>query len=143
LAENRASERRLTNAAFVRAQESGNIDAFVSAYRAHPRFLELLAGDCGVIDDLKLILYLARDHSLADSIGIRIQAPPRVAGPANLSKREAEVLDLVCQGLMNKEIARTLFITEATVKVHVRKICQKLGVRSRTEAAMRAAELSG
>ena len=46
------------------------------------------------------------------------------------------------QGLTNKEIGRTLFITEGTAKVHVRKICQKLGARTRTEAAMRASELS-
>jgi DNA-binding NarL/FixJ family response regulator len=52
------------------------------------------------------------------------------------------VVELVAGGLTNKEIGRTLFITEATVKVHVRKICRKLGVRTRTEAAMRAAELS-
>jgi DNA-binding NarL/FixJ family response regulator len=63
-------------------------------------------------------------------------------GKFGLTSREREVLDLVSQGLLNKEIARVLFITEGTVKVHVRKICQKLGARSRTEAAMRAAEIS-
>ena len=47
------------------------------------------------------------------------------------------------QGLTNKEIGRTLYITEATVKKHVRNASTKLGVRSRTEAAMRVAELSG
>jgi DNA-binding NarL/FixJ family response regulator len=58
-----------------------------------------------------------------------------------LSKREREVLELLSQGLLNKEIARLLFISESTVKVHVRKICQKLGARTRTEAVMRACEL--
>jgi DNA-binding NarL/FixJ family response regulator len=45
--------------------------------------------------------------------------------------------------LLNKEIARTLFIADGTVKAHVRSICRKLGARTRTEAVMRAAELSG
>ena len=63
-------------------------------------------------------------------------------GQAGSSRREREVLDLVSQGLTNKEIGRTLYIAEGTVKVHVRKICTKFGVRSRTEAAMRAAEMS-
>ena len=53
------------------------------------------------------------------------------------------MIELVSQGLTNKEIGRTLYITEATVKKHVRNASTKLGVRSRTEAAMRVAELSG
>ena len=50
-------------------------------------------------------------------------------------RRETEVYELLAQGLSNKEIARSLFISEATVKVHVSRILEKLGVRSRTEAA--------
>jgi two-component system NarL family response regulator len=49
--------------------------------------------------------------------------------------REREVLDLVRQGLSNREIAKTLWIAESTVKVHVHHILEKLGARSRTEAA--------
>jgi DNA-binding NarL/FixJ family response regulator len=59
-----------------------------------------------------------------------------------ISPREKEVLDLIAQGLRNKEIASTLFISEATVKVHVRHILEKLGVKTRTEAAVRAADLT-
>lgn len=52
-----------------------------------------------------------------------------------LSPRETEVLELVAEGLANKEIAATLSISENTVKTHVRHILDKLGLRSRTEAA--------
>ena len=55
----------------------------------------------------------------------------------DLSKREKEVLHLVARGMTNPEIAAALFIAEATVKVHVHHILEKLGVRSRTAAALR------
>jgi two-component system nitrate/nitrite response regulator NarL len=48
-----------------------------------------------------------------------------------------DVLELVRQGLTNRGIAKTLFISEATVKVHVRHIMDKVGARTRTEAATR------
>ena len=55
-----------------------------------------------------------------------------------LSDRESEILDLVAQGLRNKEIATRLSIAEKTVKNHVSNILKALQVNSRTEAAMKA-----
>lgn len=55
-----------------------------------------------------------------------------------LSDREHEILDLVAQGLRNKEIASKLSIAEKTVKNHVSNILKALQVNSRTEAAMKA-----
>jgi len=51
----------------------------------------------------------------------------------DLSKREMEVLRLICQGLSNKAISDKLFISEFTVKDHIKKIMQKMKVRSRGE----------
>jgi two-component system NarL family response regulator len=53
----------------------------------------------------------------------------------DLSAREVEVLELVVQGLLNKQIAHALNISEYTVKNHVKNILEKLGVEDRTQAA--------
>ena len=58
-----------------------------------------------------------------------------------LSERELEVLALIAEGKSNKEIAAVLYIAEGTVKNHVTNILGKLGVRDRTQAALRAHEL--
>jgi DNA-binding CsgD family transcriptional regulator/tetratricopeptide (TPR) repeat protein len=59
---------------------------------------------------------------------------------ALLTPREREVLELLTRGYTNREIAATLVIAEVTAKVHVRRVIRKLGVRSRTEAAIAAVE---
>lgn len=61
-------------------------------------------------------------------------AAPQVEQPA-LSARELEILRLVAQGLSNREIGRTLSITEGTVKNHVHNALQKLGMDNRIQAA--------
>ncbi|MCD6030782.1 MAG: ATP-dependent transcriptional regulator [Thermomicrobiales bacterium] len=61
--------------------------------------------------------------------------------PEPLSTREREVLELIAAGLTNREIAETLSISPETVKKHTGSIYGKLGVRSRTEAAVKARNL--
>jgi len=58
-----------------------------------------------------------------------------IAGAPALSEREAVVLEAVARGLSNREIGRQLWISEQTVKFHLRNIYRKLGISSRTEAA--------
>jgi DNA-binding NarL/FixJ family response regulator len=53
-----------------------------------------------------------------------------------LSEREVEVLRLLAQGLTNKDIAQSLIVSVRTIEAHLRSIFGKLGVRSRTEAAL-------
>jgi DNA-binding NarL/FixJ family response regulator len=58
-----------------------------------------------------------------------------------LSERETEILRLLAQGASNREIAETLVIAEGTAKNHITSILGKLGVRDRTQAALKAREL--
>jgi DNA-binding NarL/FixJ family response regulator len=56
-----------------------------------------------------------------------------------LTPRETQVYELLAEGRSNSEIARALFISEKTAKVHVRNVLHKLGVQNRTQAAILAA----
>jgi two-component system nitrate/nitrite response regulator NarL len=68
-------------------------------------------------------------------------AAPRPAAPfAELTPRELEILGCIADGQSNKMIARALDITDGTVKLHVKAILRKLGMRSRVEAAVAAVE---
>ncbi|UZN03030.1 response regulator [Cellulomonas sp. S1-8] len=102
----------------VRTVASG--EAVVSA-RITRRMLELFAG-----------------HLPAPGENVDPDAPhPRLA---DLTPREVEVLRSVADGLSNAEIARRLFLSEATVKTHVGRILAKLGVRDRVQAVVVAYE---
>jgi DNA-binding NarL/FixJ family response regulator len=71
--------------------------------------------------------------------------PPKVADRlavrqrrADMSEREMEVLQLLIKGRSNKEISSSLFVSEDTVKAHLKHLFSKLGVHDRTEAAISA-----
>lgn len=65
-----------------------------------------------------------------------LASPAAVASDSPLSGREQEVLELLAEGLSNKEIGARLFVSANTVRFHVRAILEKLGAASRTEAVV-------
>ena len=76
---------------------------------------------------------------LAPEAAIRLMREVRAPeSPEALTERETEVLKLVARGKANKQIAHELFVGEKTVKAHVSSILAKLGVQSRTQAALYA-----
>ena len=79
------------------------------------------------------------ESALAPAVSSRLRASREAAD--SLTAREAEVLTLVAEGRSNRDIGRTLFLSEATVKSHLVHIFTKLGVGSRTAAVARAREL--
>jgi two-component system nitrate/nitrite response regulator NarL len=70
-------------------------------------------------------------------------AQARAASAPPLTRRERELVELVRQGLRNRDIATELGVTEGTVKVYLHAIFDKFRVENRTELALKAAELIG
>ncbi len=126
--------------AFDAVTHIGNIDSFVVSYRGYPALLAAIALQADTRSRLTEILTRAQDWQIAKTFALITGKNMGRAGRA-LSPREREVATLIAQGLTNKEIAQTLFISGATAKMHVRHIFEKLGVRTRTEAALRFVEI--
>ena len=122
------------------AGERRRWNQFVWAYRAYPDLLGIAAIDPRITLEIQPVLLSARDARLAARHGIALNRSPlpRPAPDESLTRREREVLRLVADGLSNREVAGKLFISEVTVKVHLRHIYEKLGVRNRMEAALHA-----
>jgi NarL family two-component system response regulator LiaR len=72
-------------------------------------------------------LNFVRDQSKVESLGI--------------TPRELEILQLIAEGLSNREIAERVFVSENTVKTHSSRVFDKLGARRRTQAVQRGKEL--
>jgi ATP/maltotriose-dependent transcriptional regulator MalT len=118
------------------ASRLGVWDALICAIRSWPALLPHVAAIPELESALPSALRRSQDYELAKRAGLSLGRKPR-ARKSTLSPREYEVLQLVRQGLTNSAIAQALFISEATVKVHVRHIFDKVGARTRTEAATR------
>lgn len=114
------------------AFQLGTWDPLVTIFRAVPEIPAAAAEDRDVRAALAELYERSRDMTLARRSGLPIRL---VRSPEEtLSPREMEILGLMAQGQKNAQMARALFISESTVKVHVRHVLEKLGVRTRAEA---------
>jgi len=71
-----------------------------------------------------------------ESVSVSPEAKAASEGLASLTPQQFRVLTMVCEGLLNKQIAFELSVSEATIKAHVTAIFRKLNVRTRTQAAL-------
>lgn len=108
---------------------------FIKAIKSGVRGYLLKASEVShLIDAIRLVaadgtvVYSSKATSLFDST---LQETNQVD---RLTQREQEILNLVARGQSNKEIATRCYVSEATVKAHLRRIAEKLGVRNRAEA---------
>jgi len=76
----------------------------------------------------------AGTSTLSPAVATRLLAQMRQPDEEPLSQRETEVLDLIAKGSTNREAAKRLFISEATVKTHLLHVYAKLGVNDRAAA---------
>jgi ATP/maltotriose-dependent transcriptional regulator MalT len=111
----------------------GHFDSVVVACRAFPDLAIAASHETDAADILTMILTQAHDRDLGRRAGLMM--PREIRRGTVLSPRERDVYELLIQGRTNRDIAKTLFISESTAKVHVRHIFEKLGVHSRAEAA--------
>jgi DNA-binding NarL/FixJ family response regulator len=128
-----------------------------TVYRDYDKIFQALkAGACGYLlkrsspEDITRAIAEVRaggapmTGEIARRLVESFRQPAAVSGEtANLSRREEEILDLLCQGYGNKEIAERLSLGIETVRTHLKRIYDKLHVRSRTEAALRYREARG
>jgi DNA-binding NarL/FixJ family response regulator len=137
----RKDVRTTTEALVDETVASGGFDLLVTSYRASPELLATLATLPTTRDRVRDVMGRAGDQELIEAAGFRLA--PVTDRLAVLSRREREIHQLVCEGLSNRQVAECLFISEATVKVHVQHIFDKLGVRSRRALAVSAAREAG
>ncbi len=121
-------------AAALRAGAQGYLLKDIEPEELVPALETVLGGNNVVADEL--VGTLARIVQ-GNSAGPK-EAAPAATPFSRLTPRELEILERIAEGLSNKMIGQALAVTEGTVKLHVKSILRKLGMRSRVEAAVAA-----
>jgi DNA-binding NarL/FixJ family response regulator len=118
----------------AQCQTTRYVDGLIIAYRGYPELGRLIASDKRHRRWLRDLMRTSCDDDILSVVGLGALGGTQTS----LSPREAEVFRLMRLGMSNREIGNTLFISEATVKLHAHHIYDKLGVRTRTEAVLKA-----
>jgi len=111
------------------------LDPFVFAFRLDKRLPRQVTRVPELRSALQDVLKVVECHSPDTRLVLGSEQPVDVSA---LTPREREVLGFLAAARTNKEIAQELFLSESTVKVHVRNVLHKIGARTRTEAAIYA-----
>lgn len=139
------------------ALELGKAGGFLRVYLdTGPRLHELLEKSLSygehITDIRRLLIAFAKETSHKPEPTLEIDHARTIHGAAKdrdkieplvepLTERESDVLQLIASGLSNKDIQEQLFISNNTVRTHIKNLYGKLGVNNRTQAVLRAQEL--
>jgi DNA-binding NarL/FixJ family response regulator len=120
------------------ASEAEVLDTIRAVHRGESRLTSQIAGK--VMDQFRLLANRASGE-LPAGAAEPVPAAPSLSAPASrrdnlLSEKEARVLELIAEGMSNKQIANTIFLAEGTVKNYVSRIMEKLHANTRTELAV-------
>lgn len=121
-------------AAALRAGAQGYLLKDIEPEELVPALEAVLGGNNVVAEEMVGTLARIVQGDAAESASVQPEATPF----SRLTPRELEILERIAEGLSNKMIAQALAITDGTVKLHVKAILRKLGMRSRVEAAVAA-----
>lgn len=109
-----------------------------SGYLLKDSSIEEVAQAVRVVAEGQSLISPSMAIKLIDEFKQMSRPEKKAVGPLKLTERELEVLRLVAKGMNNREISVELFISENTVKNHVRNMLEKLQLHSRMEAVMYA-----
>ena len=128
--------------ALALAEPGGWVRPFVELGQPMAGLLERFADQTGRTEFLRRVLdqFQVIQSQPASAAAGKPQSGAAWSGEP-LTKRELDILELVAQGLQNKEIATRLFVSPETVKTHLKHLYQKLGVSNRRDAAAISAEI--
>ncbi len=84
---------------------------------------------------------VVKEVAVAAPLGAGFVADEKKREDLGITRREFEILELIAQGMSNREIAEKLFVSENTVKTHSSRVLGKLGARRRTQAVQMGKEL--
>jgi DNA-binding NarL/FixJ family response regulator len=132
-----------------RALIQAGLQAGAQGYILKDITAEQLASTIRVVAQGQVLLHPEVANKVITSFSSDSSTEPAAAVPASegagllspLTEREREILALLARGASNREISEALFIAGGTVKNHLSNILSKLGVRDRTQAALKAREL--
>jgi DNA-binding NarL/FixJ family response regulator len=134
---------KLPRTAVVILTQPQSTEAFLPLLQAGARgYLSVNLSSQEFVQALRMLAKgdIVVSQEMANGVKVELAADQALKSRDDISGREQEVLQLVCEGATNREIAERLIVSEHTVKVHLRNILNKLNLRNRQQVAAYAVQ---
>lgn len=119
---------------------SGNPDRALVQLSVEQGGRGIIPKSLSLLSLVSLVDFVLTGQTFIPSADIKESNEIKNKGTEKLNTTEIRILNLTSEGLRNKEIASAIGVTEVTIKMHMRSICQKLGARNRAHSVMLAKE---